>query len=84
MEEADYEAYGNVCGGLDRAGGASPPRGPRRSGTRSAGRPTPQTFDAAVNRLIGGAADFNKEEANGVVQAAIQSYCEGHQNLIHG
>ena len=46
--------------------------------------PNPQTFDAAVNRLIGGAANFNKKEANGVVQAAIQSYCEGHHNLIHG
>lgn len=46
--------------------------------------PTPQTFDAAVNRLLGGSANFNKKEANGVVQAAIQSYCEGHHNLIHG
>ena len=46
--------------------------------------PTPQTFDAAVNRLIGGSANFDKKEANGVVQAAIQSYCEGHHNLIHG
>ncbi len=46
--------------------------------------PTPQTFDAAVNRLVGGSANFNKKEANGVVQAAIQSYCEGHHNLIHG
>jgi hypothetical protein len=46
--------------------------------------PTPQTFDAAVNRLVGGAAHFNKKEANGVVQAAIHSYCDGHSNLIHG
>jgi hypothetical protein len=46
--------------------------------------PTPQTFDAAVNRLVGGAANFNKKDANGVVQAAIHSYCDGHSNLIHG
>jgi len=46
--------------------------------------PTPQTFDAAVNRLVGGPANFNKKKANGVVQAAIHSYCDGHSNLIHG
>jgi hypothetical protein len=46
--------------------------------------PTPQTFDAAVNRLVGGSANFNKKDANGVVQAAIHSYCDGHSNLIHG
>jgi hypothetical protein len=46
--------------------------------------PTPQTFDAAVNRLVGGSTNFNKKEANGVAQAAIHSYCEGHHNLIHG
>ena len=46
--------------------------------------PTPQSFDAAVQRLVGGAANFNKKEANGIVQAAIHSYCDGHSNLIHG
>ena len=47
-------------------------------------KPTPQSFDAAVNRLVGGPANFNKKEANGIVQAAINSYCDGHSNLIHG
>jgi hypothetical protein len=46
--------------------------------------PTPQTFDAAVNRLVGGSANFTKKEANGIVQAAIDSYCDGYRNLIHG
>lgn len=46
--------------------------------------PAPQTFDAAVNRLVGGSANFNKKEANGIVQAAIDTYCDGHRNLIHG
>ena len=46
--------------------------------------PTPQTYDAAVNRLVGGPANLNKNEANGVVQAPIHSYCDGHSNLIHG
>lgn len=46
--------------------------------------PTPQSFDAAVQRLVGGAANLNKKEGNGIVQAAIHSYCDGHSNLIHG
>jgi hypothetical protein len=45
--------------------------------------PTPQTYQAAVQRLVGGPGNFTKQEANGTVQAAVHSYCDGHSNLIY-
>ncbi len=45
--------------------------------------PTPQSFDAAVSRLVGGAANFTNQEAKLTAQAAANSYCTEHSNLIY-
>jgi hypothetical protein len=45
--------------------------------------PTPQSYQAAVNRLVGGPGNFTKKEADGTVQAAVHSYCDAHSNLIY-
>jgi Protein of unknown function (DUF732) len=45
--------------------------------------PTPQGYQAAVARLVGGPGNFTKQEASGTVQAAVHSYCDSHSNLIY-
>jgi hypothetical protein len=45
--------------------------------------PTPQTYQAAIDRLVGGPGNFTKQEASGTVQAAVHSYCNQYDNLVY-
>lgn len=46
--------------------------------------PTPSTWQAAISRLVGGQGNFTQQEAKLTAQAAVNSYCSGHSNLING
>ncbi|KZS70117.1 hypothetical protein A4G27_21310 [Mycobacterium kansasii] len=46
-------------------------------------RPTPQTYQATVNRLVGGPGNFTQQEAKSTVLAAVNSYCSQHSNLLY-
>lgn len=46
--------------------------------------PTPATWQAAIGRLVGGQGNFTQQEAKLTAQAAVSSYCSGHNNLIYG
>ncbi|VBA36827.1 hypothetical protein LAUMK13_01357 [Mycobacterium innocens] len=45
--------------------------------------PTPQTYQATVNRLVGGPGNFTQQEAKSTVLAAVNSYCSQHTNLLY-
>ncbi|VBA36672.1 hypothetical protein LAUMK191_01511 [Mycobacterium attenuatum] len=45
--------------------------------------PTPQTYQAAVSRLVGGPGNFTQQEAKSTVLAAVNSYCSQHGNLLY-
>ncbi|MXO35416.1 DUF732 domain-containing protein [Mycobacterium kansasii] len=45
--------------------------------------PNPQTYQATVNRLVGGPGNFTQQEARSTVLAAVNSYCSQHTNLLY-
>lgn len=45
--------------------------------------PSPMTWQAAIARLVGGEGNFTQQEAKLTAQAAVNSYCTSHSNLIY-
>jgi hypothetical protein len=45
--------------------------------------PTPVTYQATVSRLVGGPGSFTQQEAKSTVSSAVNSYCNGHSNLLY-
>jgi hypothetical protein len=45
--------------------------------------PTPATHQATVSRLVGGPGNFTRQEADLTVYSAVNSYCNGHSNLLY-